>query len=69
MPVLKKNLLNLKSNKSYEIIEKDIYNENIFKNLDDKFDVIFLDPPYKDKNYIKVLLRIEKFNILKKNGL
>jgi len=69
LPVLKKNLLDLKTNKIYEIIEKDIYNENIFLNLDDKFDIIFLDPPYKDKNYIKVLLKIEKFNILKKNGV
>ena len=25
--------------------------KKIFKNLNKKFDIIFLDPPYKDKNY------------------
>ena len=69
LPVLKKNLANLKTANNYEIIEKDIYSENIFSNFENKFDIIFLDPPYKDKNYIKVLLKIKKTKILKKNGI
>ena len=50
LPILKKNLLSLKSIKNYTIIEKDIYNNKIFSNLDEKFNIIFLDPPYKYKN-------------------
>ena len=49
MPILKKNLLNLNKNFNYEIVEKDIYNESTLINLNQKFDIIFLDPPYKKK--------------------
>ena len=41
LPILKKNLLSLKSIKNYTIIEKDIYNNKIFSNLDEKFNIIF----------------------------
>jgi len=56
--LLKKNLLALKTIKNYEIIEKDIYSENIFLKLNNKFDIIFLDPPYKDKSLEKLLNEI-----------
>ena len=69
LPILKKNLLNLKSIENYEIIEKDIYNSNIFLKLDYQFDIIFLDPPYKDKNLENILINITNENILDKNGI
>ena len=69
MPILKKNLANLKLIKNFEIIEKDIYKENIFENFNIVFDIIFLDPPYKDKNLDKTLLKIKNLKILKKNGI
>ena len=69
LPILKKNLLNLKSIENYEIIEKDIYNSNIFLKLDYKFDIIFLDLPYKDKNLENILINITNENILDKNGI
>ncbi len=69
LPILKKNLSNLKSINNYEIIDKDIYNENIFFNLNNKFDIVFLDPPYEDKNLDKLIFKIKKFDILNKNGI
>ena len=69
LPLLKKNLLNLKSVKNYEIIEKNIYNDNIFPKLDYKFDIIFLDPPYKDKNLERLLNEIKDKRIINKNGI
>ena len=69
LPILKKNLSNLKLVNNYEIIEKDIYNEDIFKNFNQIFDIIFLDPPYKDKNIEKTLVKIKTSNILKNNGV
>ncbi len=69
LPILKKNLFNLKSVNNFKIIEKNIYNQNIFENFVKKFDIIFLDPPYKDKNFEKILLKIKNANILKNEGL
>ena len=69
IPLLKKNILSLKTIQNYEIIEKDIYNENIFLKLDNKFNIIFLDPPYKDKNLENLLNKIKDQKILNKNGI
>jgi 16S rRNA (guanine966-N2)-methyltransferase len=69
IPLLKKNLFGLKTIQNYEIIEKDIYNENIFLKLNNKFNIIFLDPPYKDKNLENLLKEIKDQNILDKNGI
>ena len=69
LPVLKKNLLNLKSIQNYEIFEKDIYNINFFESLYKKFDIIFMDPPYKEKNLSKLLSRIIQSNILNQKGI
>ena len=59
----------LKLINNFEIIEKDIYNEDVFKNFKQIFDIIFLDPPYKDKNIQKILIKIKNSNILKNNGV
>ena len=69
LPLLKKNLLSLKSIENYEIIEKDIYNINFFNSLERKFNVIFIDPPYKDKNLNILLDNIKNQKILNKNGI
>ena len=69
IPLLKKNLLGLETVENYEIIEKDIYNENIFSKLNNEFDIIFLDPPYKDKNLENLLNEIDDQKILKKSGI
>ena len=69
LPVLKKNLNSLKSIENYEIFEKDIYNFNFLKSLDKKFDIIFMDPPYKDKDINILLDNIKNQKILNKNGI
>ena len=69
LPILKKNLLSLKSIQNYEILEKDIYNNSVFLELNDKFDIIFLDPPYKYKNLESLLNRIRDQKILNSNGI
>ena len=69
LSILKKNLINLKSTNNYRIIEDDIYKENTLLIINESFDIIFLDPPYKDKNLEKIFGAIQKGNILKKNGI
>ena len=69
IPILKKNLLNLKSIDNYKIIEKDIYNNNKIINLNIQFDIIFLDPPFKDKNLSIIFRKIKNENLLKETGI
>jgi 16S rRNA (guanine966-N2)-methyltransferase len=69
LPILKKNLNNLKSEIGYEIIETDILNKFQFKSLKLKYDVIFLDPPYKERALENILNTIIENKILKDNGI
>ena len=69
IPILKKNLLNLKSVDNYKIIKKDIYNNNKIITLNIQFDIIFLDPPFKDKNLSIIFRKIKNENLLKENGI
>ncbi len=69
LPVLKKNLENLKTVNNFKIIEKDILNYEIPIILNKKFDIIFLDPPYKIKDLNDVLYKIQRSMILSKNGI
>ena len=69
LPILKKNLNNLKSEINYEIIESDILNRFEFKSLKLTYDVIFLDPPYKEKSLENVLYKIIEYKILNDNGI
>ena len=63
--LLEKNLINL------SIINKSkIFNSNIEEaliNVKDKFDIIFLDPPFKDTKFIQNLETIKKNKIFSSN--
>tara|TARA_B100000609_G_C17150658_1_gene400683 strand:- start:42 stop:602 length:561 start_codon:yes stop_codon:yes gene_type:complete len=69
LDILKKNLTNLKSKFNYKILEKDIYDEEIYSNLNNKFDIIFLDPPYKDKNFTSIMVKIKEKKLLSREGV
>jgi RNA methyltransferase, RsmD family len=69
LPILKKNINNLKSEINYEIIENDILNNFEFKSLKLRYDIIFLDPPYKEKTLKNILNTIIENKILKDNGV
>ena len=69
VPVLKKNILNLNCHNNSKIIEKDILNQLDFNSLKVKFDIIFIDPPYKEKGLKSLLKKIIESNILTKSGI
>ncbi len=69
LDILEYNLKKLKLEKNYEILKKNIYEENTFINLNYKFDLIFLDPPYKEKSIKELFLMIFNNNLLNKNGV
>ena len=68
LTVLRKNISSLKQQDSSIIIEKDIFAENTLNKLNKKFDIIFMDPPYKEKKLIDLLDTIIKLKLLKNNG-
>jgi 16S rRNA (guanine966-N2)-methyltransferase len=69
LPILKKNLNNLKSEINYEIIESDILNKFEFKSLKINYDIIFLDPPYKERALENILNKINESKKLNNNGI
>ena len=68
LPILKKNLENLNLNEKFSILEYDIYEGHVFSKLEIKFDIIFLDPPYKDNSYIEVISLIKEKKLFNKHS-
>ena len=69
LPILRKNLAGLKTINNYEIFERDIYKSDFQLDLNNKFNLIFLDPPYADKNINELLYKIIKSEILNDDGI
>ena len=64
--ILKKNLLKLSIHKQSEIIENKI--EKI-KNWEKKYNIFFLDPPFKDSKFIDNLKKFKNKKIYETNHL
>ena len=69
LSILKKNIHNLKAEKNTEIIEKNIFDKNTLQLLNKKFEIIFMDPPYKEKRLSDLLYMIHKLKLLQDNGI
>ena len=67
--ILHKNISNLKQQDNSKIIEKDVFAEKTIKSLKNKFEIIFIDPPYKEKKIIDLLNTIYKSKLLNDNGI
>lgn len=59
---------NLKGIENSILIEKD-YLESLKELKDKKFDIIFLDPPYKDNLIVPSIQKIMEFDMLNKDGI
>ena len=67
--ILKKNIESLKRQNYTHIIEKDIFAKKTLGALNNKFDIIFMDPPYKEKKIVDLLDVIIKLKLLNDNGI
>ena len=68
--ILKKNIDKLKLKNKNKIFVKDVF--KLLKNeaeFESQFDLIFCDPPFKDKNIEKLIELIFNKSLLKKNGI
>ena len=65
-----KYLIPLSNKKKTQIIAENILNvKNLNKLQKNKFEIIFLDPPYKEKKLSNLLTNIVNLKLLKKNGV
>ena len=68
--VLKRNILNFECQNKTEIIVENIFNiKNLTQFYNKKFEIIFLDPPYKEKKLSNLLNDILSLKLLKKDGI
>lgn len=64
------NVEKLKLEKQCRAYKNDVLRAiKILKNKNEKFDIIFMDPPYKENYTEKTLLELSKFDILVDNGI
>ena len=70
LKILEKNLNLLKNIDNYEIYKKNFFNFfSSNENLNLKFDIIFIDPPYKEKKINEIIEIILEKKILAQNGI
>ncbi len=70
LKVLKKNIISLNATESSQIIQKNCFEyPDLNKNLLEKFDIVFLDPPYKENKINYLIDHIKNDELLKKNGI
>ena len=67
--ILKKNIDQLSLNKKAQIINENAYNINRTNLIYKNFDLIFLDPPFKDAKINQLVAEIKKLKITNKKTL
>jgi len=70
LEILKKNIDILDCSEKSIIIEEDCFKvENTFKNFNKKFDLIFIDPPFKEERVNILIESLINLQMLKANGV
>lgn len=69
IPILIKNISNLNYKDNSLVIEKNIFKDLNFEIFNKKFDIIFMDPPYKEKELSLLLEKINSSKILSNKGI
>tara|TARA_Y100000741_G_C18151725_1_gene517520 strand:+ start:293 stop:853 length:561 start_codon:yes stop_codon:yes gene_type:complete len=70
LEILKKNIVVLGANKSSKIIENNCFEYfGSRKNLNNKFDIIFLDPPYKEDKINYLIEKIKNDKLMTNDGI
>ena len=70
LSILKKNIQHLRAEEKSKIIEEDCFKffnkDSLFK---EKFQIIFIDPPFKEKNVNLIIEKIKKESLLTTDGI
>ena len=69
LPILKKNIDNLSFNKNSKILEINLFDKLSLNHLKKKFDIIFIDPPYKESKLPSLVEKLIDLNLLENEGV
>lgn len=70
LKILEKNIKFLKNTNNYEIIKNDCFNFlKSNKSIDLKFDIIFIDPPFKELRINEIIEKIIEKKFLNREGI
>ncbi len=69
IPILKKNIKSLNGEKNCKIIEENCFNYLRNNNKNEKFQIIFIDPPFKEKNINILIDLIKEQKFLDEHGI
>lgn len=67
--IIKNNLKKTKLEEKAKVIKSDYIKALQLLKQENKFDLIFIDPPYKDNIAVKAIQTIIEFNLLSENGI
>ena len=70
LKLLRRNILALKENQKCKVLEENCFDYfKLNKNLNIKFDIVFMDPPYKEQKINEIIEKIIEKNFLTSNGV
>ena len=69
LKILEKNINNIGCLNKTEIIKEDIFNILKKEYFNEKFNLIFLDPPFREEKVSELLTNLRKSKILERNGI
>ena len=66
LTILRKNIEKFNCTEQSRVVSLDIYLEQKSEKLNEEFDFIFIDPPFKDEKFSKLIFNLKKNKIIKK---
>ena len=69
LKILETNIDKFELREKCKIFKKDVFQDKLFEELNDKYDLIFIDAPFKEKKIDLIINNIKKNNLLKKAGI
>ena len=67
LQIVRENLKNLSIFKQTKIINNNVENDKVIP--DEKYNIIFFDPPYKNTNFVKTLAKFKKGKKFNRNHI
>ena len=66
LTILRKNIEKLNCSEKTKVIDLDIYKQQYSESLKEEFDFIFIDPPFKDRGFLELIIDLKDNKIIRK---